>query len=85
MKAQGFVPKHLAMIYNTFYSVGNAGEGEKLNEMDHVPAKNLHVMIGERKEWSVVGSFGCTRAAQLDDIVSEKNIPSNYVLRAAQR
>merc|ERR1719201_1677286 len=39
------------MIYNTFYSVGNAGEGEKLNEMGHVPAKNLHVMIGERKEW----------------------------------
>jgi hypothetical protein len=51
MKAQGFVPKHLAMIYNTFYSVGNAGEGEKLNEMDHVPVKYLHVMIGERKEW----------------------------------
>ena len=69
----------------TSAAFGNAGEGEKLNEMDHVPAKNLHVMIGERKEWSVVGSFGCTRAAQLDYIVSEKNIPSNYVLRAAQR
>ena len=81
MKAQGLVPKHLAMIYNTFYSVGNAGEGEKLNEMDHVPAKNLHVMIGERKEWSVVGSFGCTRAAQLDDIVSEKK--HSFKLRAS--
>ena len=34
MRTQGFVPKHLHMIYNTFYTIGNTGEGEKLNEME---------------------------------------------------
>jgi hypothetical protein len=51
MRTQGFVPKHLHMIYNTFYTIGNTGEGEKLNEMDHVPRNNLSVLIKERKEW----------------------------------
>jgi hypothetical protein len=50
MRTQGFLPKHLLQIYNTFYMVGNAGE-EKLNEMDHVPVKNLQCLVRDRKEW----------------------------------